>query len=515
MKRATWSNLVPRSRAASGFLGRGGGRWGRVPAAPQWYSSTVQVNGIYPFVAGTARPTSGAPLGRDMLTNTAVAVDHHSLYMDGVTSSPSMMLYGINGVGKSSTAQLIVLSQMARGMIPAIQNPLKRNEHTPLVERSGGAVFDLGPNARHRFNLLSRGPLGKAAERIGGAVGEELRVLAAWKVVQQAQMVLRISRGHQLDDIDDAVIEAMVDEVLSREARPVTGDLKRAFDSPSDRVLAVAGQEDAAAFRRRFERLGESIRAMLGGDLGRLLGGENSVEIEPGNRGGFCFDTSSIPHTATKLLSTAMLLSWSLSADAIDAHWELARNEASMAEAASELGDTYEPAVVWTGYTSMRDEFWYPMRSVPGIVDLADALGRSNRSVGTADMMITHSPKDMLSLRDPEDREKARGLTERSGLIGLMALTREDLESLSEVRSLTREEIQQVLSFNAAQSWGSTFAAGSSHAAPPGAGKLLLKVEGRPGVPVKVTRTETQAGLHVTDERFRTQRRVTMQRRAR
>lgn len=502
----------PRTLTPNGFLGRGGGRWGGVPQPPLWYGSSVQVCGIYPFTTGTARPVSGAPLGRDLLSGTAVAMDHHSLYMEGVISSPSMFLFGINGVGKSSTAQTMTLGMMARGMIPAVFNPLKKGEHTGLVENAGGAVFEYGPTARHQLNLLSRGPLGTAAERIGGDTGAELRRLATWKVVQQAQLALRVSRGVLLDDIDDAVVEAMVEDILGRTRRPVTADLAGAFNAPSERVLAVSGQPTPEKFRKRFARLGESLRAMLGGDLGRLLGGTDSIEIDPGNRGGFCFDTSSIPDTASKLLSTAMLMSWSLGMDAIDAHWELAKYEAGQAAAAAAAGEVYIPKVVWSGYTSLMDEFWYPMRTTDGIVDRVDALSRSNRSVGTAEMKITHSPKDMLSLKNEEDRQKARGLAERSGLLGLMALTNEDLHVLGEVKPLTAQEIRYVSSFNSAGSWGNKARATGRQAAPPGAGKILFKVEGRPGVPVQMVQTPTQQNLHITDERFREQSRANRER---
>ncbi|MDD7930781.1 ATP-binding protein [Microbacterium thalli] len=513
-RQAAWMRARPRTLARMGFIGAGGGRWNRVPKAPLWYSSSVQACGIYPFVTGTARPVSGVPLGRDLLTGTAVAMDHHSLYMEGVISSPSMFMFGINGVGKSSTAQTIQLGMMARGMVPAVFNPLKKGEHTPLVEQAGGKVFEFGPTARHQLNLLSRGPLGRAADIIGGQAGEEVNRLATWKVVQQAQAALRVSRGVPLDDIDDAVIEAMVTDILARNRRPVTSDLSALFYEPSARVLAVSGFEDAKSFRARFARLGESLRAMLGGDLGRLLGGTESIEIDPGNRGGFCFDTSSIPATATKLLSTAMLMSWSMGMDAIDAHWELAQHEERIAAEAADAGEIYTPAVTWTGFTTLMDEFWYPMRSTPGIVDRVDALSRSNRSVGTAEMKITHSPKDMLSLRDEEDRMKARGLAERSGVLALLALTGEDLQALGEVKPLTAEEIRLVSGFNAAKTWRSRPMADGRQAAPPGAGKVLFKVEGRPGVPVQMVQTPTQKGLHITDERFRKQSETIRTRRA-
>jgi hypothetical protein len=278
----------------------------------------------------------------------------------------------------------------------------------------------------------------------------------------------------------------------------------------------MAGQETPAAFHARFVRLGESIRAMLGGDLGRLLGGKGSVEIDPGNRGGFCFDTSSIPESASKLLSTAMLMSWSLGMDAIDAHWELARAEAEIAAAALDDGELYEPEVVWSGYITLMDEWWYPMRHTPGIVDRVDALSRTNRSVGTAEMKITHTPKDLVSLRNEQDRVKARGLIERSGLLGMMALTLEDLRVVSEIKSLTDAEMRLVASFNAAGSWGKTRRSANplhEQPPPPGAGKVRFKVDGRPGVPVQMVKTATQSGLHVTDQRFREQGRTTDARR--
>ncbi|WP_424937790.1 MULTISPECIES: hypothetical protein [Bacteria] len=500
-----------------GFVGRGGGRWSRVPAPEMWYGASIQVCGIYPFGTGTARPVSGAPLGRDMQSGTAVAMDHHSLYQEGVISSPSMFLWGINGVGKSSTAQTMTLGMMGRGMVPAVFNPLKKGEHTPLVERSGGAVFEFGPTTRHQLNLLSLGPLGRAAARIGGKTGEELRELAVWKIIQQAQLALRVSRGSNLTDIEDLVVDSLVHDILSRQRRPVTRDLETAFTSPTEQVLTRTGQRSVEAFHARFEGLGESIRAMLGGDIGRLLGGTESVEIDPGNRGGFCFDTSSIPDSAPKLLSTAMLMSWSLGMDAIDAHWEIAKYEAEMAQAAAEVGDVYVPEVVWTGYTTLMDEFWYPIRSTPGIVDRADQLSRSNRSKGTAEMKITHSPKDMLSLPDAHDREKARGLAERSGLLGLMSLTRADLEELSAVKPLTDREIDEVVRYNGSSSWGRPPQAGAERAEqapPPGAGKVLFKVEGRPGISVQMVQTDVQKSLHITDQRFREQRRGTVTRRS-
>lgn len=496
------------TRTSKGFVGRFGGRWSRVPNPPAWYSTSVQVCGIYPFIAGSARPTDGAPLGRDMKSGAAVCMDHESLYRASVISSPSMFGYGINGIGKSTMMQTILLGQAARGITPGIYNPIKKDEHTVLTRALGGIVYSFGPGEKGKFNLLSDGPLGEAAQRIGGTVGGELQALARSKSVDLVQLLTRTTRGIPLTDIEDAVLEHLVDDAKAANPRPVTANLLESFNSPSERTLNLVGMSTVQAFHDRFRTLGETLRAMMTGELGRLLGGTESIEFDPGNPGGFCFDTAAIPESNSRLLSAAMLSSWSLGADIIDAHWELAQHEQRLAEEAASVGEVYEPKVKWRGYSTMMDEFWYPLRACEGIVDRVDRSGRTNRSAGVAEAKITHSPKDQLSLRNPEDREKARGLTERCGLIATMALTEEDLNTLSGIRSMTREEINLVKEFNAAPSWHRPKRRESKDGKPvppPGAGKVLFKVEGRVGIPVQMVQTEIQANLHITDTRYRNQ----------
>jgi hypothetical protein len=531
----------PREWSPRGFLGAGGGRWRAVPTPPAWFSTSVQVCGIYPFGAGAARPTAGAPLGQDLLTGMWIAADPDMLFRNGVISSPSMIMMGINGVGKSSTLQTMMAGMIARGITPAMFDPIK-GEHAEFIRSMGGTVFSVGPQG-DRLNLLDRGPLGDAAERIGGRVGAELLELAQQKAVDQVRLVTAISRRSQLEDIEGAVLEAMVITIMTTWENPRTRDLVRMFDNPSPEVLAIAGYEKAEGFHARFQRLGESLRAMMTGELGTLLGGDKTVRVNAANPGGFCFDTSAIPESKTQLLSAAMMCCWSLGMDAIDAHWEIAQHEAGLAKEAAARGESYTPKVTWGGYCTAFDEFWFPMRAVEGIVPMLDRLSRTNRSKGTAEIKVTHSPKDLQSLPNPADIPAAMGLIERSGLLLLMALTRRDLEVISGVRHLTTEEISMVAGFNAAKDWGEqeggadVFEARTptiqpppeiaydaswrtvarngrawarertsglrAQTAPSGAGKILLKVSGRVGIPVQMVKPATQAALHVTDERYR------------
>jgi hypothetical protein len=503
MARSMTKRLV---RTPSGFFAPGGGGWEQMPQPPQWFATSVQVCGIYPFGAGTGRPIDGAPLGQDINTGSAVCTDHDALYRANVISSPSAFLFGLNGNGKSSTAQTVIGGQVGRGLTPGIFDPIK-GEHIEWITELGGTVFSIGPRATHQLNLLSPGPLGYAARRIGGQVGEELLLLARAKSIDLVKLVVKISRGttEPVKDYEETAIEAIVDTILQA-TQPgqvaVTSDLVRAFEHPSLLMLQRTGVETVEEFHTEYKRLGQTLRSLMTGDMGQMLSGTNPVEFEPGNPGGFCFDTSSIGRNNTKLLSAAMLSTWSLGMDAIDAHWELAQHELATQAEAHANGELYEPGITWGGYTTLMDEFWYPIRACEGMVDLVDGLSRTNRSVGTAELKVSHSPKDLLSLPNADDREKAKGFIERSGLLMLMALSRDDLLELSKVRPLTPKEISLVANFNQAETWRGARRQKGAKGAPPGAGKVLLKISERVGIPVKMLRTATQMAHHNTDTRY-------------
>lgn len=470
---------------SKGFTGFGGGRWGKRPKPPQWYSSSNQLCGIYPFSAGTSRPNIGTPLGRDMNVGTTVAGDMKSWYDMRLITSASMMLFGLNGNGKSSVAQRFIYSMAARGVVPMVFDPLK-GEYCDMIEMMGGTVFSLGPKGKHRINLLHLGPLGEAADKIGGVLGAEMREEAIGKAVDMVALVVQISRGLPLADNEDMALELLVRSVINRVRKPSLHDMKAAFLNPPPEVLSAVACDTAEQFLAEYRKLHLSVLAVLNGEMGSLIGANESISVPVGNPGGFCFDTSSIPESRTKLLSAAMLATWNIGFSAIDAHWELSQ---------------HDPEVPWGGYLSVQDEFWYPIRACEGIIDRADRVGRTNRGLGVSELKITHSPKDFLSLPNEKDRATAKGFAQRCGILGLMALSLDDLHELSSVQPLNAKEIEMVNSFNTPPDWKPKLNADGTPAAPPGAGKILLKVPGRVGIPVQMTKTAIEKKHHVTDER--------------
>lgn len=67
-------------------------------------------------------------------------------------------------------------------------------------------------------------------------------------------------------------------------------------------------------------------------------------------------------------------------------------------------------------YLLVLDELWQALRAGHGMVDRLDSLTRLNRAWGIGMAMASHTMSDLTSLSE-EDRDKAIGLVERSGMV--------------------------------------------------------------------------------------------------
>jgi hypothetical protein len=84
------------------------------------------------------------------------------------------------------------------------------------------------------------------------------------------------------------------------------------------------------------------------------------------------------------------------------------------------------------------------LQSGRGIVDRIDALTRLNRQRGVGQVMVSHTMSDLLALPAAEDRMKAKGFVERSGMVIYGGLARSETDQLTEVVRLTEDEIETI-----------------------------------------------------------------------
>jgi hypothetical protein len=75
-------------------------------------------------------------------------------------------------------------------------------------------------------------------------------------------------------------------------------------------------------------------------------------------------------------------------------------------------------------YFIILDELWRALRGGRGMVDRVDALTRLDRQRGVGRAMISHTMSDLQALADEDDRMKARGFVERSGMASVPACPR-------------------------------------------------------------------------------------------
>jgi hypothetical protein len=191
-------------------------------------------------------------------------------------------------------------------------------------------------------------------------------------------------------------------------------------------------------------------------------------------------DISAVRAAGDKLLTAAMLCTWSYGFGCVDA-----------AAALADLG-----AAPRRSYLGVMDELWRALRGAPGLVEHADALTRLNRARGMAHIMITHSLADLDALPTEEDRARARGFMDRSAITVLAGLPPRELARVTEVTPLTGPEQALVASWSAPES----YQPGARH---PGRGKYLIKTGERLGIPVQLALVGPEHRLYDTDQAIR------------
>jgi hypothetical protein len=131
------------------------------------------------------------------------------------------------------------------------------------------------------------------------------------------------------------------------------------------------------------------------------------------------------------------------------------------------------------------------------MVDRVDALTRLNRQRGVGTAMISHTMSDLLSLSSEQDRMKARGFVERSGMVICGGLPAAEMPMLRSAVAVSRAEEAMLVGWQDPPAWDPFTGA---EADPPGRGNFLVKVGGKPGIPVHVALTSIERDLNDTNK---------------
>jgi hypothetical protein len=473
------AGLVPLA-PAWGWKIPDGGRAAHVSAGPEFQATTTQLCGLFPFVAGSGTPTAGTPVGRHQLWGEVVCLDPLAWLRAGLVTNPGVFVLGQPGTGKSALVKRLVTGAVAFGTKVLILGDTKP-DYTPLVRHLGGQVIRIG-RGLDRINPLDAGPLGAALRQMSGPEAQQL-----WWEVRSRRLALLMAlatliRGERITNAEEVVLGRAIDLLDERnhgQAEPTVADVLAVIEEGPDLLRSAARAGTPHRYSDRIADLVFTLDLLCTGSLAGVFDGHTSQPIDL-DAPAVSVDISAVRAAGDKLLTAAMLCTWSYGFGCVDA--------------ASALADLN--AGPRRSYLGVMDELWRALRGAPGLVEYADLLTRVNRARGMAHIMITHSLADLDALATEEDRAKARGFMDRSAITVLAGLPPRELARVSEITPLTGPEQALVASWSAPE----TYQPGARH---PGRGKYLIKTGERLGIPVQLTLVGPEHELYDTDQAIR------------
>ena len=456
-----------------------GGRAAHVTAGPEYQGTTMQLCGLYPFVAGSGTPTAGTPVGRHLLWGEVVCLDPLAWLRAGLVTNPGMFVLGQPGTGKSALVKRLVTGAVATGTRALILGDPKP-DYTPLVKYVGGQVIRIG-RGLDTINPLDAGPLGTALRQMTGPQAARLRAEVRSRRLSLLMALATLIREARLSNAEEVILGRAIDILDDRRdrAEPTVGDVLAVIEQGPDLLRSAARADTPSGYAGRTADLVFTLDLLCTGSLAGVFDGQTSRPIDL-DAPAVSVDLSAVKAAGDKLLTAAMLCTWSYGFGCVDD-----------ASALADLG-----AAPARSYLAVMDELWRALHGAPGLVEHADSLTRLNRARGMASIMITHSLADLDALATETDRARARGFLDRSAITVLAGLPPRELARVSEITPLTEPERALVASWSAPES----YLPGARH---PGRGKYLIKTGERLGIPVQLTLTGPEPELYDTDQAIR------------
>jgi hypothetical protein len=440
---------------------------------------------MWPFAAGTGSPMVGVPIGRNILSGATMCCDPISWFMRAkLISNPSVFVLGKPGLGKSTIIRRMALGLAGYGVQPLVLGDLKP-DYKDLIEALGGQVIQLGRGRGH-LNVLDPGESREAALRLTGKAREAIQADAHGRRQTMVSALIAIMRNQNPNDREETILDEALKVLDERfQGTPVLRDLLQVIQDAPDRVRNVALDRGSLD---RYRQITEGLEASLiglvgGGRLGEIFSEQTDNPMQMDRP--VVFDVSNVDDSETSLQAAVLLACWSYGFGAV-----------AVSQALADAG--LEPR---RHYFVILDELWRVLRAGSGLVDRVDALTRLNRQRGVGMAMISHTMSDLLALPNPEDRMKAKGFVERSGMVICGGLPRAEMDNLTEVVSMSMEEQNMLVGWQDPPAWDP---ATGKEAAPPGRGNFLIKVGGRPGIPVHVGLTSVEREINDTNKLWTT-----------
>ncbi|WP_433017965.1 ATP-binding protein [Kribbella sp. CA-294648] len=355
----------------------------------------------YPFLAEGGLGADGTYIGSDVFSGGSFVYDPWVLYQARVITNPNVLLAGVIGSGKSSTAKALITRSIALGHKAYVPCDPK-GEWTQVAEAMGGTTIKLGPGLPARLNPLDGGrrPHAIASEEWDRIVWSRRRALLG--------TLAESTLGRPLAAIEHTALDLALETVSAQVDAPTIPDVVVALFTPDPDWAQRAGLTTSSLTNDGRE-VAHAIRRLVHGDLSGMFDGPSTTEFDP-SAPMVSLDSSWIGSSGNDhalRLTLACASSWL---------------EAAVADPAG--GNRY---IVY-------DEGWRVMRD-PALLRRMQEQWKLSRAWGISNVLIVHRLSDLAAVGDLGS--EARGLAE-----GLLAdcstriMLRQESDQLARTASL-------------------------------------------------------------------------------
>ncbi|WP_329484244.1 ATP-binding protein [Kribbella sp. NBC_01484] len=342
----------------------------RLPLLVDDHRATTRILRIaYPFLAEGGLGADGTYIGNDVFSGGSFVYDPWVLYQSRVITNPNVLLAGVIGSGKSSTAKALITRSIALGYKAYVPCDPK-GEWTPVAEAVGGAVIKLGPGLPTRLNPLDAG------SRPSGVLNDDWHRIVRSRRRALLGTLAESTLGRPLTALEHTGLDLAIDRASQLPA-PTIPDVVAALFDPD------AGQETSAVDNRE---LAHAIRRLVHGDLAGMFDGPSTTRFDP-----------SLPMVT------------------LDSSWIGAGGNDQALRLTLACASSWLEAAVTDPAGGKRfivyDEGWRVMRD-PALLRRMQEQWKLSRAWGVSNVLIVHRLSDLAAVGDlgSEARALAEGL---------------------------------------------------------------------------------------------------------
>lgn len=370
--------LAPRKPRPSVIEGESGTGRGRRLLVDTHRATTRVLRVAYPFLAEGGLGADGTYIGSDVFSGGSFVYDPWVFYQDRVITNPNVLLAGVIGSGKSSTAKALITRSIALGHKAYVPCDPK-GEWTAVAEAMGGVTIKLGPGLPTRLNPLDAGrkPSTVDADEWQRIVWSRRRALLG--------TLAESTLGRPLAAVEHTALDLALETVSSQVASPTVPDVVVALFTPDSAFARRAGLQ-TTSLTDDGRQVAHAIRRLVHGDMSGMFDGPSTTEFDP-TLPMVTLDSSwlgSGGNDEALRLTLACASSWL---------------ESAVADPAG--GNRY---IVY-------DEGWRVMRD-PALLRRMQEQWKLSRAWGVSNILIVHRLSDLAAVGDlgSEARALAEGL---------------------------------------------------------------------------------------------------------